>query len=543
MADSKKGAIESTLLDASGKADTESILRETSRIVQQELLKTTSKIGTAVDQVVAGFAAKTQSVDDVVEDVDGSKPVQTTGNLDVVQMTADVPGLSSKLTKTVSTEDKTTLTTLTGNATQAGDGFMDVVVAAPFPSAMLAAVKEAVSDVSPAQLKAVADEIVDISQPLTRDLDKAATSVINGVDDFELIELSLTEAVNDVVKDVMGSKTFNSQLERLYGQISRGSTAVERFLDNGFGVLIENSVEKTLNTAGAELNKLASIGDVKSTIPQAQIKSIVSYVKREDFNAALGIVRKYSDAPDVDIINALRSIDNRLSTVAQPSTGGISVSKVNINIQKNDWNEEKTPLSYFQNNYIRGGIDEVAAEFGNVERDITEIIVHCTYTGTDVVLTNEDLQQMAVENYNGTAFHYVITRAGLIERGRPIDVQNKPSPALPNSHHLRSVQVLLVGGINAPHPQNNEDMTNFYSARSYTSAQWGALDTLFKGAYTSIPGLQALSISDVTDNRPGPFFDVAEFVESRYGKRNAFEDPSTQQPFTKADLANNIVRV
>ena len=74
-----------------------SINEQSASVVGQQLLKSTSVLGGNTGQVQGGFQAMTASVDDVVSKVASSLPAQSTGQLNVAQLTDAIPEVAAQL--------------------------------------------------------------------------------------------------------------------------------------------------------------------------------------------------------------------------------------------------------------------------------------------------------------------------------------------------------------------------------------------------------------------------------------------------------------
>ena len=185
--------------------------------------------------------------------------------------------------------------------------------------------------------------------------------------------------------------------------------------------------------------------------------------------------------------------------------------------------------------------EELIADLRAAKREITEVVVHSTFTGTNVNLRAEDINALMVRDYGfGIAYHYIFNRDGSIQRGRPISIELEQQ--LKNNHQQRSIQVCFVGGLNVPEGGFNlPDYKKFVSKNSYTRERWTAFDLFIGAAYTVYPYLQMLGHNSIDPENMDPAFDPAEYVESKFGKKLVFDDPKTQPPFTRDALIKRFL--
>lgn len=92
-------------------------------------------------------------------------------------------------------------------------------------------------------------------------------------------------------------------------------------------------------------------------------------------------------------------------------------------------------------------------------RYIDTVVVHCSATRDDQYITAEDIRRWHVDGngWSDIGYHYVITRAGEIQTGRPID----RAGAHAKGHNETSIGICLVGGLD----QNDEPQDNFRAAQ------------------------------------------------------------------------------
>jgi hypothetical protein len=114
-----------------------------------------------------------------------------------------------------------------------------------------------------------------------------------------------------------------------------------------------------------------------------------------------------------------------------------------------------------------------------MDRRIKEIVIHCSATkpGMDVGVDEIRAWHLA-KGWSDIGYHYVITRNGEIQGGRPEDIPG----AHVKGHNAESLGVCLVGGIdNAGEPDAN-----------YTRKQWAAAENLVSSLTTTYPDAKVL---------------------------------------------------
>lgn len=134
-------------------------------------------------------------------------------------------------------------------------------------------------------------------------------------------------------------------------------------------------------------------------------------------------------------------------------------------------------------------------------RRIDEIIVHCSYTYSDMDIGVEEIRQWHTED-NGwldIGYHYVIRRDGTIETGRP---ENRAGAHV-KGRNAYSLGVCLVGGKSrAPHPDCN-----------FTADQWETLRMLVEDLKGDYPGAVVRGHYYYDQHKKCPTFDVEAWAD------------------------------
>ena len=110
-------------------------------------------------------------------------------------------------------------------------------------------------------------------------------------------------------------------------------------------------------------------------------------------------------------------------------------------------------------------------------RKINEIIVHCTATFPEQVVTVADVTRWHRQlGWKTIGYHYLVTLAGEIQTGRPIE----EAGAHCKGHNANSIGVCYVGGLDAEGRPTD----------TRTPAQRQALEALLKQLRTQFPNAE-----------------------------------------------------
>jgi N-acetylmuramoyl-L-alanine amidase len=128
------------------------------------------------------------------------------------------------------------------------------------------------------------------------------------------------------------------------------------------------------------------------------------------------------------------------------------------------------------------------------------IVIHCSATKEDQNFTVEDIRRWhRQKGWMDVGYHFVITRDGEVQKGRPHDV---PGAHVRGFNHI-SLGICLVGGVESDGktPESN-----------YTAFQWKALESLVKDLRNLYPDATVLGHRDMPNvNKACPSFDVLEW--------------------------------
>lgn len=526
-----KNQIENQIRSLEKTFDSVKFDKQATELASQQLLKTASKLGGQLGEVKGGFKALTASIDDVDINIATSKLDQVAGELNIAQMTGDVRGVTNQLVQDVGSA-ATDLTKITGESTSTSSGQLNVVITLPTTAAVAAAVKE-VTTATTEQLEAIAKDLVDVSKPLGKLTSTVEDTTHDTTKNLKSVEGELKKAIGEVTGV---SNNVEAAKSLLVKEINQDVTNALNAFNKGFNSVAENIVEDLLTPATIAITSVATKNGISVDIPQSKVNEIIALTTDGKILTAAKVLQKYSDKSREEVLNAIKSIDNRLSkTLAKSSPVSIAKSK-QITDNENKWSGATTKKDAFT---VVGSKEELEADILSAKREITEVIVHHSFSGTNQNLSAEDLNEIAKEVYNdGIGYHYVINRDGNIERGRPI---SRLAPALVNGHEQYSIQICFVGGIDAPvGSQNMTDVERWVSKKSFTAAQWKSFKIFLDSVYKAFPGIQVMGHSDIDREQLDPTFNVIEYVESTYNKKLIFNEPHNQPPLSQSELIKRL---
>lgn len=416
----------------------EQVLNKSATLIDTQLASITTKVGINLNQPVNGLQPLVQILDDVSPSVASSQSSQLTGVLGVAQLTQKVPGFQTDLVKQVG-GSKSDLDLITGSGNATGNGFLDVVITAPFPDAIAQAVSAAVPNAQPTKLK----------------------TAVTGVQEFGVGEL----------------------------------------------VNVKNPSNVLSSMVGAVSNTAQSLTNLKSNLTSFFSQNVSS------------------------ALSSLGSLSSTLATSTRVSdTSGLSIRANRIDEGLKNWSGATTPKGYGFS--MIGTHEELEVELKSASREITSLIVHWSET-----YHNQDIGADEIHAYNsgvdgGIPYHYVIRRDGTVQRGRPVD---KEGGQLANNHQRFSIQLVFIGGVNAP--TGTPDPKKYLSKNSLTRQQMNTFDVFLEKAFMAWPGLQVMGHSDVDRQQRDPGFDVPDYVFNKFGKGLVYKDPSTEQPLSRAAIS------
>jgi hypothetical protein len=231
-----------------------------------------------------------------------------------------------------------------------------------------------------------------------------------------------------------------------------------------------------------------------------------------------------------DIRSFIKTIDTTITTATAPELEDIVFAEPYVigSFEKEWDNGEGDP--YFP--YI-SSLEELQAELRNIDREVTEVVVHWTETHTNKNIGSEEINRYHVGlGLDGIGYHYVIRRDGSLQRGRPVNIQGQHAPT--NNHDERSIAIVFVGGYNVPTGTPNPEQ--FLSVQSLTRSQFNTFDHFCRAFYNVFPGAQIVGHNDIDTDEIDPGFDVIDYVNANFGKPSKFNNPASRGPFTVDEI-------
>ena len=381
----------------------------------------------------------------------------------------------------------------------------------------------------PSDSSEISSAIANVKTATQTDLGSLITDAKNikqnlekGVSDFENLSggkdgASVIKSIQDKAKDRSRYSKAEEEYKSIVSQrVSKGS---QRGVIQGLSTETLTTVKK----------------DIKEFAPKAtddQVNSIISLCQGDakDFSDAVRLLSRLT-GKNVEVIrNFLRDIDTTITkaTLPQPNEEVFAEPYVIGSFEKSWRNGQGDPVFP----YI-SSVEELAAEFRNISREITEVVVHWTETHTNRNIGSEEINRYHLKlDLEGIGYHYVIRRDGSIQRGRPVNIQGQHAPI--NGHDERSIGVAFVGGINVPTGTPNSE--DFLSAASLTRSQINTFNHFCREFYKVYGGAQIVGHVDIDLIEVDPGFSVIDYVEANFGKTSKFTDPTNQGPLTVSEI-------
>lgn len=451
-----------------------------------------------LDQVKSGFKQATDTLKDVSTNVDGSVPNQVIEQLNIALLDQTA---ASELVNEVGS-DQTDLETIVGKTALAADGFLDVVVSAPFPEALAATLKD-VTTLTSAQI----------------------TELVRGNVEDATGEDPAVEDVNvDEIKNIVGNlypdtQSVNSQRSKLLSEISSNTQKLLREAQVGFNTLIENVVEQTRAPAERALKAATN-----NQISNADLQTVFQQISREDYTNAAKVLQKYSTQTLAELESIVITINNKASNQFSDTTTPRNLRVQRTDTFKNLWREDLT--EQLDQIFVPIVGREVTAEVLNLSREVTEVIVVFM---EEPGATIKAYHQRYAERYNiGFNPHFYLGYDAVVYRGRPLEIEAKSNTnTITNEHYKRSI---IIG-------VNIDDKS---TTHKFAPSQQDKLKSLIESILEAKPGLQVFGAKDVgwTYNESTDALDIPRFVKQKLNKTNIVDyDPELNPPLTGDELA------
>jgi N-acetylmuramoyl-L-alanine amidase len=242
--------------------------------------------------------------------------------------------------------------------------------------------------------------------------------------------------------------------------------------------------------------------------------------------------------PDKEIQETIQEISNiaqKMDSLDTTISGSVVVSADLFDVaepidQSAKWNGTASPDDMFT---MVSSVEELDAEFQNIFRDITEVVIHATETYTNKDIGSVEINNLQVElGHEGIGYHYVIRRDGRLQRGRPVNRIGEHAST--NGHDTYSIGIAMVGGLNVSSGENNA--TDYRSSQSFTREQFTTLEKFVNSFYRRYPGGQVFGHNDIDAQEFDPYFDVQDYVESVFRKKNTTLEPLNRGPLSPSEI-------
>jgi len=300
-----------------------------------------------------------------------------------------------------------------------------------------------------------------------------------------------------------------------------GSAALQSSGDFLYDITVPMTVPDVFNLFAVTLKSYFS---VVMTDRQINLAAISVSEKMSNYNNAVGssTVPLINQAGD-ELLDVSQTVLGRLKK-KQPyilndlmSDGNlansISLSSLSENAPRNP-----IPIVNFSNDNSRLSlrtIEEIEAYLLTAVRDINQVIIGHSNTYMDQYVSYDSLKyrDVSVSSLDDVSCHFIITKEGQVIIARDI---NKVAPFAEAKHNDYSIAVMLEGGLIGETKSESTDK----SKRSFTAAQFTALNIFLKAFYTIYPGGQVWGKNDLDQNTTEPEFSVTKYIDRVFDKQN-----------------------
>lgn len=473
----------------------------------------------------------------------------------------DIQSAVDKVT-TISGESMTDISTFTATIASAGEL---TSITAALPDLKIPSINDVVGEITPvASLSSVGDAVKDTVSNATGigGLTASVTEPKNALSKFGSIGALGKKVFDDVKSTVTELKDdINSFVTSFDARTDRGLGGVLQDIGEGLtgsaNAFIQNLVPGGISATESERKRILeqfNSGDVsektkatktlvtKSPNVSARMKSQFENTEAE---TTLELSDKVKDSakkegiPDAEINTAIKELENIDTQMSKLNTtiGGTVVidaelfdAGLPVDANNTKWDGRNSKDDVFT--YV-SSVEELDAEFNKIKRQITEVVVHATET-----TSNKDIGAIEINNihnelgHDGIGYHYVIRRDGRLQRGRPVNKQGEHAPT--NNHDLYSIGLVLVGGLNISSGAKN--VTDYASSQSFTLEQFITLEKFIRSFYRKYSGGQVFGHNNIDLNEEDPYFDVDDYIDSRFRKKNSVKDPANKEPLSPAEI-------
>ena len=384
-----------------------------------------------------------------------------------------------------------------------------------------------------------ATDSAEFNEAILKNKTNPLTDLSNIVKDSGNIKQNLKKAGSDL-ENLSGGKDSKTVLNSVTGSAEARNTYTTK--GDEYRSLIQTKVAKGSQTGIIQGISTEVLSDVKKHVRDFALKLTYEQTNRVvnlsqgdagDISEAVRLLYDATGKSFDSIRQFVKSIDTTIdnATRVTPSEAVFSEPYV-IGSYEKEWKKgEGEPVFPYVSS-----IEELQAELRNVDRDVTEVVTHWSETHTNKNIGSEEINKYHLDlGLDGIGYHYVIRRDGSLQRGRPVNTQGQHAPV--NSHDLRSIGIVFVGGINVPSGTPNSE--NFLSVQSLTRSQLNTFDHFCRSFYAVFPGGQIIGHNDIDEDEIDPGFEVINYVENIFRKQSKFTDTLSQAPLTIDEILKN----
>lgn len=401
--------------------------------------------------------------------------------------------------------------------------------------------------------------IGDLASPITQ-----AKNSLDNINNVSNLVKKAKDAVGTInnLKNQIENLDASSLLKTGAGLLKNGvlqdvNESVSGTGKNFLDALTGNSVNFSKKEAGVLLGKIAdgsegSLSDVvksvvssNSNISDRGKELLGQIIEPGSTNNLISQIQKlgkqqgYSSSEINALIQEVETADTAIRNYDTTISGSVVIEAplydepILLSDAENKWNGSASGDDVFT--YV-SSVEELEVEMNSINREITEVVVHATETHTNKNIGSEEIHFIHNElGHDGIGYHYVIRRDGRLQRGRPVNKQGEHASV--NNHDVRSIGIVLVGGLNISTGVDNID--EYRSAQSFTREQFTTLEIFLSKFYQRYPGGQVFGHNSIDVNELDPYFDVVDYVESIFRKRNTTTDPLNSEPLKPSELNDN----
>lgn len=439
-------------------------------------------------------------------------------------------------------------------------------ITAQLPTPDLGDITKVVEDISP---------IAEISGKAGDIADKVSDSTaIGGLNPDKLAPKNALTNISSAsdLKKKGGFSSIAGALKKVEDGIGDFADRINDSFDKGLGGFIQNIAETVTGFAAGFIGNIVSGGvafgekkrkevlknqsdgtpegrkkatqDILAKSPNvsARMKTIIEeegakHNNNQDFKNAVvaRAEREGVNQSEIDSAsNEFETVDSKLQELDTTISGTLVVDasifdeETSLTADKNKWSGRTSSDEVFT--YV-SSVEELDFELASITREISEVVIHASET-----VNNKNIGAIEINNihkelgHDGIAFHYVIRRDGRLQRGRPVDKVGEHAPV--NGHNVYSIGIVMVGGLLASagsiNPLENK------SSGSFTQPQFDTLEKFLASFYRKYPGGQVFGHSDVDEIEEDPYFDVEDYIESIFNKKNTSK--GTDSPLSPAEI-------